>query len=77
MPVLVVQVGIVNMCVCQWFVPVPVAVWFGKCAIMLMLMVLIVNMAVLMFKRGMMMDVFVPFSQMQPQSKPHEGSRNQ
>jgi len=72
----VVQVGIVRMSVPQPLMAMPMRMGFDDRSVMLVLMVLVMDMAVLMFERFMNMRMLVPLGKMHPQSKPHQRGRN-
>ena len=72
MPVAVMQVGIVGVRMPQRLVPVPMGVRLRHGAFVGVLVVLVVHMAVLMFKNVVLMLVAVAFGEMQPEAQTHE-----
>lgn len=76
MIVSVVRVWKVRMRVCQWLVPVRMAVLDARCyrRIMIVLVVFIVNMFMAVHHRFVDMLVFMTLSQMQPSTKGHQGA---
>ncbi len=50
----------------HWFMPVPVRMRFDDWPIMLVLVILIMEMAMLMFERVVLVFVLMPFSEMHP-----------
>jgi hypothetical protein len=70
------KIRIVRMRVEHRFMPVPVRMRLGDRPVMLVLMMLVMGMAVIMFEGAVPVFMFMPFGKMHPQSKAHQGARN-
>ena len=66
MPVAVVHVGIVRVLVAHRFMPVPVRMRLGHCAVMGMLMVLVMGMGMIVLQSLVIVLVVMPLGQVEP-----------
>ena len=70
------QIRIVQVCMTQRPMPMPVRMWFCHRAAMSMLMMVVMCVAMLVFQPFMYVFVLVAFGEVHPQTKPHENSRD-
>ena len=61
----------------QPFVPVPMRVWLRDRPVVTMLVMLIVNVAMLVFERFVLVFVGMPFRQVKPKADPHQNARDE
>ena len=75
MPVPVMQVWIVYVGMSHWLVAVPMRMWFCDRPVMFVPVVLVVNMAVIVFKRVVLVFVPMALSEVQPKADAHQYGR--